>query len=85
MPRASGSAARASRPACAGPLSSGAKDGVVGALRAAPAAQDVSSVDVSELGAGAVLAVLALRAQAEGETLQLGSSSSADGAFPGAR
>jgi hypothetical protein len=69
----------------AGPLASGAKDGVLGALRASPTAQLVSTVDVSELGAGAILSVLALRAQADGDTLQLGSSSSADGAFPGAK
>lgn len=68
-----------------GPLSSGGKTGVVGALRASTGAEDVSSVDVADLGAGAVLAVLALAGQADGDTLHLGSSSSADGAFPGAR
>ena len=68
-----------------GPLASRGKDGVVGALRAGPAAQDVSTVDVGDLGAGAVLAVLALKSEAEGDAVQLGSSSSADGAFPGSR
>jgi hypothetical protein len=68
-----------------GPLSSGAKDGILSALRTSPVAEDVSTVDVGDLGAGAVLSVLALRGQANGRTLQLGSSSSADGAFPGAK
>ena len=68
-----------------GPMASGAKDGILGALRASPTAEQVSTVDVSELGAGAILAVLALRGQVDGKTLQLGSSSSADGAFPGAK
>lgn len=68
-----------------GPLASGGKDGIVGSLRASTAAEDVSTVDVGDLGAGAVLAVLALRGQADGDALQLGSSSSADGPFPGTR
>ncbi len=68
-----------------GPLASSGRTGILGALRASPAAEDVSTVDVSELGAGAVLAVRALQGQAEGTTLHLGSGSSADGAFPGAR
>jgi hypothetical protein len=68
-----------------GPIASAARDGILGALRATSAAESVSTVDVADLGAGAVLTVLALRAQAEGETLQLGTSSAADGAFPGAR
>ena len=68
-----------------GPTASGGRGGVVGALRASPAASDVSTVDVAELGAGAVLTVLALRSEADGDTLQLGGSSSADGAFPGER
>ena len=65
-----------------GPMTSGARNGVLGALRAAPSAAEVSSVDVSDTGAGAILAVLALRAQADGDTLHLGTGSSADGAFP---
>ena len=68
-----------------GPLASGARTGVVGALRASPSAELVSSVDVADTGAGPVLAVLALRAEADGRTLHLGSSTAADGAFPGAR
>jgi hypothetical protein len=66
-----------------GPTASRVRSGVVGALRASPVARDVSTVDVAELGAGAVLSVLALERQAGGDTLALGTSSSADGAFPG--
>ena len=68
-----------------GPVASSGRTGILGALRASPAAKDVSTVDVSELGAGAVLAVRALQGQADGTTLHLGTGSSADGAFPGAR
>ena len=68
-----------------GPSASSGRSGVLGALRASPAARDVSSVDVADLVAGSVLAVLALEGQTQGTTLQLGSGSSADGAFPGAR
>ncbi len=68
-----------------GPMSSSSRTGLVGALRASPAAKDVSTVDVADLVAGAVLAVRALEGQADGTTLHLGTGSSADGAFPGAR
>ncbi len=68
-----------------GPISSGVKSGILGALRASPTAELVSSVDVSDTGAGPILAVLALKAQADGETLQLGTGSSADGPYPGTR
>lgn len=68
----------------AGPLASSAADGVVSAVRRDPsAAEGVSTVDVVETQAGAVLAVLALARQAEGATGHYGSSSSANGPLPG--
>lgn len=68
----------------AGPITSGADDGLVGALRADPvAATNVSSVDVADRVAGAVVTVLALAGEAAGTTGHFGSGSSADGAVPG--
>jgi hypothetical protein len=69
----------------AGPVSAAAEDGVVGTLRADPtAAGNVSSVDVADHVAGAVVAVLALAEQAAGNVGHYGSSAAADGAVPGA-
>lgn len=66
-----------------GPIGSGAADGVVGALRADSAASRVvSTVDVGDRGAGAVLGVLALASEAGGESVHLGTTAAEDGAFP---
>jgi hypothetical protein len=69
----------------AGPLGSARADGVVAALRNDPAAaREVSTVDVVDRAAGAVVTVLALRSEAAERSGHYGSSSSADGAAPGA-
>jgi hypothetical protein len=70
----------------AGPVSSGAQDGLVGELRADPStAAAVSSVDATERIAGAVVAVLALREQAAGKSGHYGTSASSDGVMPGVK
>lgn len=66
----------------AGPLESGARDGVVGAVRRSRAAAQVSTVDVTDREAGIVLTVLALAAEDAGTTLHLGTAEAQDGAFP---
>ena len=67
----------------AGPVSSSATDGLVGALRADPStAGAVSSVDAVERTAGAVVAVLALEDEAAGRTGHYGTSAAGDGALP---
>ena len=66
-----------------GPAASAAGDGLLGALRADPqVATRVSTVDVAERVAGAVVAVLALAEQAGGATGHYGSLASADGPVP---
>jgi hypothetical protein len=67
----------------AGPIASGARDGVVGAVRRSRAASDVSTVDVTDRTAGIVLSMLALAGEDGGTTLHLGTASADDGAFPG--
>jgi hypothetical protein len=69
----------------AGPIASGARDGVVGALRRSRASADVSTVDVTDREAGVVLSVLALAGEDGGTTRHLGTASADDGAFPGGR
>jgi hypothetical protein len=65
-----------------GPVASGARDGVVGALRRSRAASQVSTVDVIDREAGIVLTALAIAAEDAGTTLQLGTAKARDGAFP---
>jgi hypothetical protein len=69
----------------AGPVASSADDGLVGAVRADPtAAGEVSTVDAVERTAGAVVAVLALEAEASGTSGHYGTDAAGDGALPGA-
>ncbi len=68
----------------AGPIESGARDGVIGVVRRSRAASDVSTVDVIDREAGVVLTMLALAAEDGGTSLALGTSTADDGAFPGA-
>lgn len=67
-----------------GPRPSSEEDGVLAALRGSPTAQDVSSVDVADLAAGATLTVVALAREAFDSTVHVGTSRSADGAWPAA-
>ncbi len=67
----------------AGPIDSGARDGVVGAVRRSRSASEVSTVDVTDRDAGVVLTMLALAAEDGGSAVHLGTSASEDGAFPG--
>jgi hypothetical protein len=67
----------------AGPIASGARDGVVGTVRRSRAASDVSTVDVTDRTAGIVLSMLALAGEDGGTTRHLGTASADDGAFPG--
>lgn len=67
----------------AGPISSGSRDGVVGAVRRSRASDTVSTVDVTDREAGVVLTALALSAEDAGTTTHLGTAVSEDGAFPG--
>ncbi len=66
----------------AGPIPSGARDGVVGAVRRSRAASRVSTVDVTDHGGGIVLTVLALAGEDAGTTRHLGTAASEDGAYP---
>ncbi len=69
----------------AGPVASSSDEGVVGAVRADPAAAGaVSTVDAVDRAAGAVVAVLALRAEATGRSGHYGTTEAADGPLPGA-
>jgi hypothetical protein len=65
-----------------GPIGSGDRDGVVGAVRRSRAAADVSTVDTIDREAGVVLSVLALAGEDAGTTQHLGTAGSEDGAFP---
>ena len=65
-----------------GPVESGARDGIVGAVRRSRAATQVSTVDVTDREAGIVLTALALAAEDAGTTLHLGTAEAQDGAFP---
>jgi hypothetical protein len=68
----------------AGPVASSAEDGLVGTVRADPTTADVvSTVDALERTAGAVVAVLALREEADGKSGHYGTSAAPDGALPG--
>ena len=68
----------------AGPVASSADDGLVGTVRADPtAAGMVSTVDTVDRTAGAVVAVLALDAEAQGRSGHYGTESAGDGALPG--
>ena len=69
----------------AGPIESGARDGVVGAVRRSRAASQVSTVDVTDREAGVVLTMQALASEDGGSAVHLGTSESEDGAFPGAQ
>jgi hypothetical protein len=67
----------------AGPVGSAAPDGLVGALRSDPTnAGTVSSVDVADRVAGAVVAVLALVGEVDGIAGHYGTAAAADGAVP---
>lgn len=68
----------------AGPTAAATPDGVVGALRAAPARKDVSTVGGVDSVAGAVVAVRALAAEARGRTGHYGDAEAPDGVLPGA-
>ena len=69
-----------------GPVASSAEDGLVGTVRADPTTADVvSTVDAVERTAGAVVAVLALREEADGKSGHYGTSAAPDGALPGQR
>jgi hypothetical protein len=61
---------------------SAAADGVVAALQATPARQDVSTVDALDSRAGAVVAVRALAAEARGRTGHFGGADAPDGLLP---
>jgi hypothetical protein len=65
-----------------GPISSGERDGVVGAVRRSRAAGEVSTVDVIDRQAGVVLSMLALAGEEAGTTRHLGTARAEDGAFP---
>lgn len=66
-----------------GPVSSSADDGLVGQIRADPtAAKTISTVDVGDSVAGAVVTVLALEEQAAGGSGHYGSSAAPDGPLP---
>jgi hypothetical protein len=68
----------------AGPVAAAAEDGLVGAVRNDPtAARDVSTVDVVDRVAGAVVTTLALAAEDEGRAGHYGSALAGDGAVPG--
>lgn len=70
----------------AGPVASSAEDGLVGTVRADPTtANEVSTVDAIERTAGAVVAVLALRAEARGSSGHYGTSAAGDGPTPGSK
>jgi hypothetical protein len=71
--------------ALVGPTASAAPDGLVAALRADPtAARQVSTVDVADRLSGAVVSVLALDREAEGESGHYGAADTADGPLPAA-
>ena len=65
-----------------GPSTAGAADGVVGALRRTPVRKDVSTVDALDSLAGAVVAVRALAAEADGNTGHYGDADAPDGVIP---
>jgi hypothetical protein len=65
----------------AGPIASGGRDGVVGAVRRSRTSSDVSTVDVTDRQAGIVLTALALSAEDAGTTRHLGTADAEDGAF----
>lgn len=67
----------------AGPASSSQPKGAVAALRDGPAADIISSVDVSDSVAGAVVVALALQQDHAGEPGAWGTPRSADGPIPG--
>ena len=67
------------------PLASAAEDGLIGALRADPAAAaEVSTVDVADTAGGSVVTAMALAGEAADRTGHYGSEAAADGAVPGA-
>ena len=66
----------------AGPASAGQDDGVVGTVRESAAAASVSTVDVTDLGSGRIVAVLALESESKGVSGAWGTSSAADGTLP---
>jgi hypothetical protein len=70
----------------AGPVASSTEDGLVGEVRADPAAaNEVSTVDAVERTAGAVVTVLALEAEAAGRSGHYGTGAAGDGAVPRTR
>lgn len=66
----------------AGPASSSEPSGAIAALRDGPAADIISSVDVSDSVAGPVVVALALQQDHGGESGSWGTPRSADGAIP---
>lgn len=66
-----------------GPAKSSLSKGAVAALREGPAAENVSSVDVSDSVAGPVVVALALQQDHDGEPGAWGTPRSADGPIPG--
>ena len=66
----------------AGPASSGTEGGVVAQVRDSAATGSVSTVDVTDLGSGRVLAILALAQEIAGTSGAWGTSNAADGAYP---
>jgi hypothetical protein len=71
--------------ALVGPSASAAPDGLVAALRADPtAAREVSTVDVADRPSGAVVSMLALDREADGESGHYGTGDGAEAPLPGA-
>lgn len=66
----------------AGPASAGDEDGVIAAIRDSAATGAVSTVDVTDLGSGRVLAILALASERDGTSGSWGTSNAADGPLP---
>jgi hypothetical protein len=66
----------------AGPSAAAASDGVVGALRRTPVRKQVSTVDALDSLAGAVVAVRALAAEADGTTGHYGGADAPEGVLP---
>ena len=79
----SGLDARSDGVVVAGPVEAGAEDALVGTVRADPAtANEISTVDAVERTAGAIVAVLALRAETDGSSGHYGTGAAGDGAVP---
>lgn len=66
----------------AGPASAGTDDGVIAAIRDSAATGSVSTVDVTDLGSGRVLTIVALARERAGTSGSWGTSNAADGPVP---